>query len=297
MSRTATLLRTLVLAVTVGALAVAAGCARASGPGSPSGPAPATDHDREAQAQRDAAERLALFRAPAGATRLAGQPADAHVLGVPGDPTTSTAAATAWYRVSGDPQAVLRGIATPDGASPGDSSSSGGPDVMVYGVTFSWTPSDVLATRTMTVQATRVGTGTVLRVDATAVWRPVRSAASLVPATARPLVVSFRPDTFGGPAGATQPYGPLTVTDPAQIAAIAAEVNSLPVEPYRARPCPAPIGDLVLLFGAGVQVRATLGGCNDVEVTAGGASVTLVGARELTGFVLDTLHLAWQVPH
>jgi predicted small secreted protein len=269
---------------------VTAGCTTSAGVGAPE---PSTGSP-VSRAQRDAAARLAAFRPPPGAVRLPHEPSDAHELDHPNLPDSSNLAiATSWWRVPGEPGAVLAALATPDGAERGSSWDAGGPDTMTYGVEFHWPTRDTLPGRNLIVSATRVGDATVLRVDSVTVWVPEAGLSAAVPSTARSLVVTYQ--RFVPEA---KRYGPVTVTDPVQIATVADLVNSLSVEPYGPRPCPMPSGELRLSFrsvdGAEVaHVQASMSGCDDVYVDRGTTHTILAGAGTLTRSVLAALHLPW----
>jgi hypothetical protein len=295
--------RTALVAIAVSA-GLVAGCTshtRSVEAGSPSQSGSAGNPaDRQAEAQRDAHDRLASFRPPPGAKQLTGQPAGGITLnefdGLTGGPDT-TATATSWWQAPGEPQAVLASLATPSGASIGGRSSTDGPQGATSTVVFSWPRQGVLVGRSLGVTATRGGGGTILRVDAGTVWVPQRDPATFVPAGVRSVVISFQPDPIG--LGSTpKPYGPLTVHDPAQVAAVVKEVNAVPVEPYGPRPCPAPRGRLDLSFRSATgtelaHAQAQIGGCDDVYLEIDSRHVTLYGAADLTRSVLGTLHLPW----
>ncbi len=174
-----------------------------------------------------------------------------------------------------------------------------GSDGAMYAVEFDWPRDDVLVARSLAVRAARVGSATILRVDAASVWQPVRPPATLVPATAQTLVVSYQPTYLGSGSSVVKSYGPVTNSKPAQVAAVAAEVNAMPVEPDGGvRPCPAPVAQLDLSFrsATGAEVahaQASVGGCDDIYVQVDTATTTLTGAGTLTASVLTTLHLPW----
>jgi hypothetical protein len=295
--------RTALVAVAV-AVGFVAGCGNHAGSpqaGSPSQspPAPA---DRKAEAQSDVADRLAAFRPPGDAERLPGQPPGTKVLDDPqrwpdshtyaSAPTAVTA--TSWWRVSGEPQDVLAGLAPSNGAKgTGARSSISGPDGPAYGAEFSWPRQSVLVARKLTVLAARVGAATILRVDALAVWVPARTAATLVPASTRSLVVSYRPWLDRS----AKPHGPLTIDDPAQVTAVVALVNAAPVQPIDPGNCPYD-GQLDLTFRSttGTDVahaQLATGACNVTYLQVDSTRTTLDGAADLAKSILATLHLPW----
>jgi len=288
----------LVIALALGAVS---GCASANsgaaGPAtkpSASAPAPLTLKER---ADRDVTTMLASFRPPTGATRLSAEPAGSAFLTANSSAGPNTAVTTSWWRMTGDPQTVLAHVLTPSGGSRGDSWNSGGTDGMAYSISFDYPKQGALIGRTLAVTAGRVGSATILRVDATTVWVPARTKSTLVPATAHSLVVSFQGSP--GPAGGNAvKKGPVTIADPTEMATVVAAVNAAPVEPYGVRSCPASMSRLELSFrsATGVEVahaEASSGGCDDVYVTVGQANVVLSGATTFTKTVLASLHLPW----
>jgi hypothetical protein len=272
------------------ALVLLAGCTAERGSLPAGGPSPsASAQDRPGVAYADATALLATFRPPPGATRLPGQPPGTPLLSqaMPLD-SPNVATVTSWWQVSGEPHAVLASLATPAGASRGNSSSRFGPEDSMEVATFDWPPGNGFAGRHLIVMATLTGTATVLRVDGMTVWVPDRGPATLVPDTARSVVVSVRPG----------PSSLLTIDDPAQVTAIVAAVNALQIDPYGPRPCPLPpvVEDVDLSFrsAAGTEVaqaQASTGGCDDVYLTIGTTKVTLTGGRTLIGSV-QTPHLS-----
>lgn len=94
-------------------------------------------------------------------------------------------------------------------------------------------------------------------------------------------------------------YGPITVTDSAQVAATVDRIDGYRVDPDGPRPCPLPLLRLDLSFRAadgGEVASATTTGCGDVYVSGGGSTTALFGADDLIRFVRDTLHVAWPTP-
>jgi hypothetical protein len=299
--------RTTVIAVAL-AVGLTGGCWHHAGPrpaGSPPLSAPA-DADRKAQAQRDVADRLAAFRPPGDAKRLPGQPPDTPLLADSTWPdihayahAATAVAATSWWQLSGGPQAVVAGLTAPGGASAGGSGRVLSGSETAYGARFSWPRAGVLVVRTLNVLGARVGGATVLRVDAWAVWVPVRPAASLVPASSRALVVSFRSWRDPEPTRDKR-YGPVTIIDPAQVAAVVDLVNALPVQPLDPGACPYD-GLLDLTFRSATDTDVahaqleTGRACDATYLEAGPTRTTLAGATELARSVLATLQLPWTV--
>ena len=288
-----------VIALALGAVSGCASANRAAPGTKPVATAAATTSTPatlKESADHDVTILLANFRPPTGATRLSAQPAGSKFLAANSFAGPNTAVTTSWWRTTGDPQTVVAHVATPSGGSNGDSWNSGGPDGATYSISFDYPKQGALVGRTLAVTAGRVGTATILRVDATTIWVPARSPATLVPATARSLVVSFqgRP----GPAGPAVNKGPVTITDPAEVATVVKVTDAAQVEPYGVRPCPASMSRLELSFrsATGVEVAyadASPGGCDDIGLTVGSTDVTLSGATQFTATVLASLHLPW----
>ena len=155
--------------------------------------------------------------------------------------TPDLASVTRWWRVPGRPQEVLAwvGAHLPPGFAPAGRTGSG---------SGSWTgmfalPAvpGVLTQRELVVLAVRSGSQTAIRVDAQVVWLPARPGAERVPPTAAVLTVTpvfgLNPDPR-----AERLDRAFTVTDPAQVARIAAVVNGLARFPAGAFSCPADSG-------------------------------------------------------
>jgi hypothetical protein len=124
--------------------------------------------------------------------------------------------------------------------------------------------------------------------------RPSVESPGPIPPTARSLVVTYQ-RYVPQPA---QRYGPVTVTDPALIAAVTGEANALPLGPYGPRPCPVPSSVLQLSFRSAAgdevaHVQASMSGCDDISVDLRTTGTLLSGAGTLTRFVLATLRLSW----
>jgi hypothetical protein len=139
------------------------------------------------------------------------------------------------------------------------------------------------------VLAVRSGSQTAIRVDAQVVWLPARPGAERVPPTARVLTVTpvfgLNPDPR-----AERLDSAFTVTDPAQVARIAAIVNGLTRFPAGAFSCPADSGgQMRLTFSArpGGPVLARLtpqyGGCGIVSVRIGGRDMPALSEYPRSG--------------
>ena len=147
----------------------------------------------------------------------------------------------------------------------------------------------VLTQRELVVLAVRSGSQTAVRVDAQVVWLPARPGAERVPPTARVLTVTpvfgLNPDPR-----AERLDHAFTVTDPAQVARIAAVVNSLTRFPAGAFSCPADAGgQMRLTFSArpGGPVLARLtpqyGGCGIVSVSIMGRDMPALSEYPRSG--------------
>jgi hypothetical protein len=141
------------------------------------------------------------------------------------------------------------------------------------------------------VQAVTIGGTTLVAVFAGSTWQPVRDPATLIPADTTSAVITYQ--LFGS---TDNPDGPLTVTDPAQLAAIVAMVNAEPVSTEGPRSCPAPAARMAIDFrtatGA-LAAHAELGGCDTIALTVGDRYTVLTGAVEMITTVLDAIHSTW----
>ncbi len=265
---------------------------RTTGPASP-----------QQRAVADAARSMASFPRPPGAVR-AGPIAS---LTQPGarPATPDLASVTRWWRVPGRPQEVLAwvGAHLPPGFAPAGTGSGSG----------SWTgmfalPAvpGVLTQRELVVLAVRSGSQTAIRVDAQVVWLPARPGAERVPPTAAVLTVTpvfgLNPDRRGERLDRA-----FTVTDPAQVARIAAIVNGLTRFPAGAFSCPVDSGGQMRLTfstrpGGPVLARLTLqyGGCGIVSVRIGGRDMPALSEYPRSGpplpqQVLAIADVSWPV--
>jgi hypothetical protein len=270
------------------ALAAAAiGCAVVSCASSAAAPA---ESPRQL-ALAEAATMLAAFGPPSGAVS-SGRIAVSALSGPPEIPATADLATrTAWWRVPGQPQAVLAWVSShpPAGVtSPGRGWVGDPADPQVRFDTFTMpTVPGVFAERSLIVSVAADGAGiTAMRVDAQVTWLPPKPASERIPAAAR--VVTITPLPGAGPAapapGAEAPapgaehLRPVTITSPATVARIAAVVDGLPrFPPGFYESCP-------MDWGKGIRLtfRATLTGpvlavatgditgCEKVTLTVGG---------------------------
>jgi hypothetical protein len=207
------------------------------------------------RAEADAAALLASFVPPPGATRLAKAP------NLPGGylkrPISTLGDGyqvdgTTFWQAPGAPQAVLNW----EIAHISHRFSLGDAD---FGVasdrSFELPPvPGVLTSRELVVEVVSVGNGrTGIRVDAEVGWQPPRPVADQVPSAAR--VVTITEETTMQ-TGRGMP-SPVTVTDPAVVARLAALIDGLPISPFNniAVSCPGAFGSFLTL-----TFRASLGG-------------------------------------
>ena len=188
------------------------------------------------RAAADAARIIAAFRRPPGAVRsglIASLNNPVVEVG-----TADVVTATRWWRVPGQPRAVLSWISahlpagfTPDGSGSGTFRNSTGALVESLGDTFALSPvPGVLPQRELVVTAMPYRGQTALRTDAQVAWLPARPAAERIPAGVRAVTVT---PVFGSDSdrrGDRLDHA-FTVTDPAKLARIVALANALTVYP------------------------------------------------------------------
>ena len=240
------------------------------------GPARGTPQQRAAA---DAAHTLAAFVPPPHAVRTGRLPVS-WLAQPPSEPLSpDLVIQSAWWRVAGQPAAVLAWLQAhrPAGFSDGGTgalgvippgsgraSSAAPPPVSARMRYIQFTLPDVpgvLLNRVLSVAVAADGPGqTAIRVDAEAVWVQAKPAAELIPASAR--VVTITPVAGDMPPAAADHQ--VTVTDRVLVARIGAVVDALPVYPrFDWIECgPGP--------GTGMQLtfRATAGGPALAVVTA-----------------------------
>lgn len=272
----------------------------------PPAPAAASNAARRAATERDVAGRLASLPLPTDARRLPGPPADApatmtDTMGWPTGPYLVQQ--TRWYRLSGDlaaGDAWFVGHPPPGAPQP---SYSSGPSS--YG--FDWYWPDVphrIADRVAEVSAVKTGEGIVLRVDAWAVWVPVRPPDLMIDQRVVSLTVLVHPG-MNAPVGT---YGPATFTDPARVAAVVSLVNSLPMAVPFLGPVSCPNDD-----GGTMEVDFTdrsghlvdrlqirLSGCGGIEITAADGATGMLGSLDdhskmLSTVIMSLLGLDWPI--
>jgi hypothetical protein len=266
-----------------------AGCgSQAAGP--PAGPASTSTASTMSHAasprQRaaaDAARIIADLPRPRGAVRT-GLIASLTSPGV-GMGTTDVVTATRWWRVPGQPGAVLAWIrahlpagftwAASGGSTAGGSSSAGSAETQADVFALPPVPG-VLPQRQLVVTAVAYRGQTALRADAQVAWLPPRPAAEKIPSGVRAVTVT---PLFGLNRDARRDRldHAFTVTDPVAVARIVALADGLTVYPPGVHPCPADFGGAMrLAFLAGpagpvlARFSAEYAGCGIVSVSVGG---------------------------
>jgi hypothetical protein len=267
---------------------------------------------------------LAAFRPPPDATRT-GPLAVALLARVSQPMSPDLVTRTRWYRAPGAPLAVLAWITEhcPAGMTLSGSGGAGwiparcgsarqlrpppaAPGMPRSGLHFPpvWDDTFSGAAGELMVSVAADGPGMVaVRVDAQVVWLPAKPAGERVPATARVVTITHVPGSGPQPAG----DAPVTVTDPATVARIAAVIDRLPVYPPGIRFCPLDDGSgMRLTFRAAISgpalavVTAQSGGCGTVAVTIGGKPMPALGqAASMQQQVAAIAGLHWpagQVP-
>jgi hypothetical protein len=240
-------------------------------------------------AEANAASMLAAFKPPPGATssgRIAVQ-----VLSAPPEEQANpdSVLRTAWWRADGKPAAVLAWVRRAaqgwrDGSAEftlSGSGSSGGlaADSMQFDEFTLPAVPGVLPSRWLLVSVADIGADhTAIRVDAEVDWLPPKPAAERIPKAAK--VVTITPVAGLRPLPADD--RPVTVTDPAKVARIAAVVDGLQLFPPGEFSCPADFGRAMrLTFRAKpvgtaspgpalAVVTGQTGGCGAVQVDIGG---------------------------
>jgi hypothetical protein len=299
----------------VGSAAVTLVAVTLAGCGTPAGRAVTTSElTRSPQqlAEADAASMLAAFRPPPGALpsgRLA-----VSALAAPPEmaATPDLVIRTGWWHVGGKPQAIIDWVKAhgPAGYSAAGGGSVGEPDDPAVRFTvFSLPPvAQVISQRWLLVSVAQYGeasggnggvvppgastaggsggvvppgASTAIRVDVEVAWLPSKPTTERIPADAQ--VVTLAPLPGLGPQSqrpAATGNRPVTITDPAKVAAIAAVVDGLPLFPPGTYSCPADFGTgIQLTFRASVHgpvlavVTDDNSGCGTVSVTISGWSM------------------------
>ena len=297
------------LLAVAGAVAILAGCGSVQAgervaPAVPAAPAvPTADvaaqRTPEQRAVASAAAMLAAFIPPPHAVRTG--PLRVSLLAQPGLKPLSPdqVTRTGWWRVTGQPQAVLGWIQAHK--LPG-SAGGGVGGLTVRGSYVMWDTEftlpavpGVLTERELVVSIAADGPDrTAIRADAFVGWVPARPAADTIPASAR--MVTITPVAAAGQQ--------VTVTDPARVARIAAAVNALPVYPPRSagwcdiRIPPGGIPAMRLTFRTSAGSRelaiVTASQCQLVNVVIDGKTMpSLYGTQTLIQQVMAIAGVRW----
>jgi len=300
--------------------ALVAGCATAgartsvttvarapSQPSSPDTPATAAQTPQQ-RAEADAAAILAAFVVPPGASQLSGPPAGQGVLKKPFQQPMDPDLAddVSWWQAPGAPQQVLawEKAHLPHRFSAGESGSGQDGQVVYWADGFTLPAiTGVLDSRTLLVEAvTASGGKTDLRVDAQVTWIPARPATDVVPSAARAVTLGLLANSNSGLPG------PVTITKPDQVRALAALIDALPQFPPGMYSCPGGFaGELVLTFrarpaGPALAVATVeLSGCEAVDFTVGGKQQPRLGGpgdgRTVAAQALKIAGLHWRLPN
>ena len=232
-------------------------------------------------AVRDAKLLLGRLVLPAGAQRLAREPAHGSALAQPGSrPLTSALVDRhAWWRLPGKPASVFSYLAAhpPRGATQFMEGSIGKSGRLVSRtIGFAWPAvPGVLSSRWLIVEVSSLGHRTAgVRADAEVVWTVPRPATERVPHGARVLDVRrSAPDELS-----------LTVTDLAKVREIAAMLDRLPIVQPGIIACPAifPAPTVTFTFRAtasgpalakaSMLANGPAGACSPIEFSIRGRS-------------------------
>lgn len=291
--------------------------ARSTGTGNGvAGTSPPLSGTPKQQAVEEAGLMLKAFAPPTGAREVPGSPVPGSVMSrspatmAPMDDDVVTA--TAWWLAPGDPQHVLAWEKAHIPAMYryfGGGTTGFGIWNDVFGIPA---VPGLFDTRELAVSTTSAGGGkTAIRVDAMVHWIPVRPSGDTVPATARVAALTETASHIAGtpPKQTTTVLGRATVTSPAQVAALAAYLNGLAVNPPGAVwSCPAMLtnGTLTVTFSARpggpalATASASLSGCAFLTYTMPGQSAIGLGGgaagESLLAEVNRVTGLHWKIP-
>lgn len=252
------------------------------------------------RAEADMAAILASFVPPPGATRLRTAPSQLK-FPITGLGDGFQASGVRFWTAPGDPKSLLAWETAHLPAEYTASDADFGPPS--WDRTFDLPPvTGVLPVREMVVEVTSLGGGkTGFRVDAHVGWQPVRTAAQQVPAATMAVTITVVSESR--PVKHTP--GPVTITDPAKVAALAALVNGLPISPFNGNvfiSCPAAIDvSLRLTFrasphGTGVASVRTGMACGVAAFNAPGvANLNLTEKTRLSAQVVKIAGLDWKL--
>ncbi len=305
------------------AAAAIAGCASAAAPVSRSTPAaagtgqtslsssPSTGTPRQ-QAEADAALLVKAFVPPPGARAVPRSPVPSSPLsagpqgGSPED--ADVVIRTGWWLAPGGPRKLLSWEAAHLSRYRNNGSGMNGPGVYNEFFEVPAVPG-LFDERQLTVSAVAAGHGQVaLRVDAMVDWIPARAPGDTVPATAKVAVLTETRDAGGR--GKPRVVATATLTDVKKVAALAAYLNGLPVNPPgETVNCPAAVidgGRIAVAFRdrpagpALAGATATFAGCAFLSFTMPGQKAAEIGGpaagNDLLAEVNRVAGLHWKVP-
>ena len=243
------------------------------------------------QAAADAALMLKAFAPPSGAREVTTSPVPSSRLSnspqTPEPMDNDVVTRTSWWLAPGNPQQVLAWEAAhiaPLYHRYGWGTAGTG----IWDDDFSLPAvAGLFDERGLTVSTTSAGNGEVaVRVDALVDWIPARPASTTIPATARTATIVETKGALGQTShGSPEPViAKATVTDGAQVTAIADYLNGLAVDPSGGTSsCASPPASLTVTFRATVggtvlgEASAGVGGCDFLAVTAPGQQPLSVG--------------------
>jgi hypothetical protein len=311
-------MRTRGLLAVVGVVALLAGCGTVSAGGPDGIAARVVAGARETPQQRaaaDAADLLASFIPPPHAVRLTRSPVS--LLGrAPSEPLSANVVLrSGWWRVAGQPQGVLAWIKAHQPAGSSDSGGGGigavpprgapplipplpGPQVSFIDFSLPDVPGVLVSRSVIAAVAADGRDQTVIGVYGESSWLPARTAAELIPAVARLVTITPLP----GHAPPARTDHQVTITDPAQVARIAAVVNALPSQPpvgwMECGPFPGPGMQLTFRASAAGPALAVVTAhqelCPVVSLVIGGRQMPpLDGAETLFSRVMAIAGFHW----
>jgi hypothetical protein len=262
------------------------------------------------RADADVKAILASFAVPPGARELTAPPASTgEALANPAQAsvTPDIIDVHSFWEVPGNPAAILAwvGAHLPREFQRTVTMSGKIGSVADLGDVFSLSQiAGVLNQREMLVDVAGAGRGqTAIRVDAQDTWIPAKSPDAVIPAAAAVVTASMN---YGMNADGRKPPAPVTITDPATVAKVAALINGQPPFPPGTHSCPMDDGmAFILTFRARragpVLATATLAlnGCGATGLEVGTQDYglgDLDSARPLATQILKVTGLPWKLP-
>jgi hypothetical protein len=264
----------------------------------------------EERAEEEAALMLNAFAPPPGAREVSRSPVPSGPIsdtsGAPRPTDSDVVTKTSWWVAPGDPKSLVDWEAA--NISPlYHLSSYGTVGSGIWDDVFGIPVNGLFDELELAVSTTSTGHGqTAIRVDALVDYYPARPAGDTVPATATAATLVETKDGTPPKGGATV-IARVTVTDLAEVRAIAAYLNGLPVTPPGGMySCLGPIGGIAVTFSASPggpaigKASAGLGGCEFLSYTMPGHPATGLGSGLAGENLLDELNhvtgLHWKIP-